>query len=263
MTHFFINNKLPLRASKAHPHYGSQLCPSYQRESEMHQHFLMCTHSSREALFRTLKDSLTKLTQKLRLQPFLLTLLWLGLASECTGSEYPQILEELPQPLHSSLKTQTCLGWRQLYQGCVAASWAQAIDNLHLHMAPSGTQVMINVIRIVWTYVLEVWQTRNQHLHNSASQLNLPNYRQAATTLYVLRQQLPPDAQLALYQQPLEQILELPAPRLQQWVQNGYKYYNQQLKAAKKQAVLQTPDIWMFFRTQSHPTQPDNDLQPP
>ena len=203
------------------------------------------------------------MTQKLRLQPFLLTTLWLGLTSERTGIEYPQIMEELPQPLHSSLQIQTRLGWRQLYQGRVAVSWAQAIDDLHPNLAPSGTQVMISVIRLVWTYVLDVWKTRNQQLHNSASQLNLPNYRQAAITLYELRQQLPPDAQLALYRQPLEQTLELPAPRLQQWVQTGYKYYNQQLKAAKKQAVLQTPDIRTFFRTQSHPTQPDDDLQPP
>jgi len=77
--------------------------------------------------------------------------------------------------------------------------------------------------------------------------------------LYELHPQLTPTAQRALYRQPLEQILEQPAPCLQQWVQTGYKYFNQQAKAAKKQAALNTPDIRMFF---CHPTQQNDDLHP-
>jgi len=137
---------------------------------------MMCTHSSCEALFHTLKESLSKLTKKLRLQPFLLITLWLGLASYRTGVDYPQIMDDLPQPLHMSLQIQTRLGWGQLYQGRVAVNWAQAIDALHPNLAPSGTQVMISVIRLVWTYVLAIWNSQNQDLHNSASQLNLPDY---------------------------------------------------------------------------------------
>jgi len=37
-----LNNKLPLCASKAHPHPGSKLCPSCQREDEMPDHFFQC-----------------------------------------------------------------------------------------------------------------------------------------------------------------------------------------------------------------------------
>jgi len=92
----FLNSKLPLRASPAHPHYGSKLCPSCQREPETDSHFMMCKHPAREALFRTLKDSLTKLTQKLRLQPYFFTSVWLGLATYQNGLDYPPILEETP-----------------------------------------------------------------------------------------------------------------------------------------------------------------------
>jgi len=38
----FVSDKLPLRASKAHPHHGSPLCPSCKCESETAQHFLTC-----------------------------------------------------------------------------------------------------------------------------------------------------------------------------------------------------------------------------
>jgi len=51
----FINDKLPLRASKAHPHLGSPLCPSCQREQETSKHFLECRHCQRNELFAQLK----------------------------------------------------------------------------------------------------------------------------------------------------------------------------------------------------------------
>jgi len=116
------------------------------------------------------------MTQKLCLQPYLLTSLWLGLAAHRNGIDYPPIMEDLPWQLHASLQIQTKLGWGQIYQGHVVVTWAQAINALHPNLAPSGTQVMISMIRLVWTYVLAVWKTRNQHLHNSANQLNLPDY---------------------------------------------------------------------------------------
>jgi len=66
------------------------------------------------------------------------------------------------------------------------------------------------------------------------------------------------DAQVALYCQPLKLILDLPALHLQSWVKTGYKYFNQQLRAAKKQAKLNTPNIHTFFHAPAHQ---DNDLQ--
>jgi len=74
-----------------------------------------------------------------------------------------------------------------------------------------------------------------------------PQYCQAAMTLYEQWDRLPPDAQAALYGRPLESILDLPEPQLQQWIHNGYKYFNQQVKAAKQQAKLQTADIHTLF----------------
>jgi len=71
--------------------------------------------------------------------------------------------------------------------------------------------------------------------------------------------QLPPAAQTALYWQPLKTLIEQLTPDLQTWYQWGQKYFNQQLKAAKKQASLHTPDIQTFF----HPkTQHKPDLHP-
>jgi len=111
--------------------------------------------------------------------------------------------------------------------------------------------------KMIWNYILETWKTRNQHLHIHAN-LNLPNYWQAVITHYEQHHLLPPAAQEALYHQPLNTILELLAPQLQWWVQQGYKYFNQQLKAVKKKAALQMHDIETYFQLNS---QQNDDLQ--
>jgi len=60
----FLNNKLPLQASKVHPHPRSQLCPSCQCEPEYSRHFFKCDHIDRWQLFETLHCNLTKIATK-------------------------------------------------------------------------------------------------------------------------------------------------------------------------------------------------------
>jgi len=95
----FINGKLPLCASKAHPHLGSNLCPSCQREPEDKRHFLQCAHHERTANFAALKTNLMTLMQKLGLHPCIVTSLWLGLRTTRHGSNYPDVIQDHPQPL--------------------------------------------------------------------------------------------------------------------------------------------------------------------
>jgi len=256
----FTNNKLPLRDSKAHPHHGSHKCPSCQREDEDEWHFLECTHPERGTLFNHLHHDLTHLSQHLRMHPCLLTALWLGLTAIRHDTTYPEIIDDILPPLRSPILHQIRLGWEQLYYGRISNGWASAINATNPHLDKTGEQVMVLIQQRIWKYILDTWALRNQHLHHQAANLNLPDYRQAATTLYEQRDRLPPAAQEALYRQPIEVILALPAPRLEQWVRRGHKYYNQQIKAAKYQATLRTQDIRTFFEPQTHQS---DDLQPP
>jgi len=115
------------------------------------------------------------------------------------------------------------------------------------------------MIKEVWNYVLEVWKLRNLHLHNNAGKLSLPNYRQAVTTIYETRTQLPPAAQEALFHTPLETMLEQSPAFLHMWIECSQQYMKQQLKAAKQRAKLNTQDISLFFWN----TTAANDLHPP
>jgi len=117
----FINDKLPLCASKAHLHYGlkSALCVN---RPETKWHFLECTHPTSDKLFQNLKNSLTQLAQKLWLHLCILTTVWLGLVAIRTDTKYPLVLQDLPQPLHASIRFQHQLGWDQVYHGQVSAA---------------------------------------------------------------------------------------------------------------------------------------------
>jgi len=199
------------------------------------------------------------ITVKYALHPSILTCFWLGLVTTHNATQYPEVIEELPHELCSTVRYQQWLGWDQLYYDRLAQHWARAIDDLHPHLAISGQQVLTKFVQTVWAYVLATWSTCNQQLHNNARQLSLPDYQQAVTTLYEMSQQLPPDAQAALFRRPLQETLDQPPAVLRPLVERGYKYMRQQLKAVKTQARLNTPDIRSFFRTT---TQSVNDLQP-
>ena len=219
-----------------------------------------CTHPERNHLFVTLKQQLTNYTQKIRLQPYTFTAIWLGLVATRTQTSYPDIIDDVPLPLRAPIVQQTKLGWKQLYYGRVSKAWATAIDATHPHLAAAGEHIMLYFVKTIWSYVLALWKLRNSHLHNTASTQNLPNYKQAAETLYEQRHKISPRAQEALFKIPLQQILELPLPRLQQWVVRGYRYFTQQLKAEQQQATMATHDIRNFFPSLAQ--QPD-DLHPP
>jgi len=158
------------------------------------------------------------------------------------------------------IRSQARLGWTQLYQGCLSKNWAHAIDSIHPKLPIAGEQIMTILLKAIWSYFLDLWKIRNTHLHNTAAQLDLPNYWQAVETLYEQKHKISPLAQAALYRQPLNEVLEQSAPKMQQWVTWGYQYFMQQLKAECKQATMSTPDIRTFFQM---PAQHPNDLQPP
>jgi len=129
----------------------------------------------------------------------------------------------------------------------MAQEWAASIDAIHPQMTSTGAHVIQHIVKMIWTYFLDLWKMRNTHLHNNALVLDLPNYKQAVETLYAQRHKISPRAQEALFNQPIQQVLELPPPQLQQWVIRGYQYFTRQIKAEKQQAIMGTPDIRTFF----------------
>jgi len=146
-----------------------------------------------------------------------------------------------------------------LYYGHLAKTWETAINNLNPTLAITGQQLMTQLVKIVWTYILYIWMLCNQHLHQDAGHLSIPNYQQAVIIACEIGTQLPPAIQEALFQHPLEHMLEQPPAILCSWLEQSHKYMKQQLKAVQTQAKLNTPDIHLFFCPITHAV---NDLNP-
>jgi len=254
----FIHNKLPLHASKFNPHLGSTLCPSCKHKIENYWHFLECDQSERWTLFTQLKMDLSALTVKYSLHPSILMTFWLGLLTIRNDTPYPQIEAELPPALQPVFRSQTQLGWDQLYHGRFSQAWEKAIEALHPKSYLSGHQIMVQLLRTVWTYVLSSWRLRNHHLHQDNDALDRPDYQQAVHSLYKTSSQLPQATWEAVFRRPLQEMLDQPPAVLRKWLERSSLYIKQQLKAAKTRAKLNTPDIRSFFTPQSA-----NDLHPP
>jgi len=231
----FMHGKLPLRTSKFHPHARTKLCPSCQKDPEDCRHFLTCTHLEKRRLFSKLKTQLAAVSTKYHLHPSILTVIWLGLLAIRNDTPYPELTNELPPELQQVIRYQTHLGWDQLYYGRLTKYWIQAVDRLNPHLTVHTHQILAQMIKEIWNYVLATWQLRNLHLHNDAGHLSLPDYRQAVTTIYETRTQLPPTAQEALFHAPLETMLEQSPAFLRIWIERSQRYMQQQLKAAKNE----------------------------
>jgi len=242
----FINGKLPLCTSKAHPHPGSQLCPSCQREPEDRRHFLECDNIDRRRLFENLHRTLNATATKFTLHPTVFTAIWLGLLAVRTRTQYPNIDNEVPTELATAIQSQTKIGWDQVYQGRLSKKWAYTIDKLHPTLALSGRQITTIIIQNIWKYILEIWSLRNSHLYNDNGNMSLPDYCQAVQTMYETRHQLPEETQAAIFTRPIDQLLEQSPAFLCTWILRSYKYIKQQLQAAKKHAKLHTLDIRSF-----------------
>jgi len=207
----FIHNKLAFQTSKFHPHLGSQLCPSCQRNPEDIWHFFDCQKTYGISLTaKTQTEDVSfwtydkPITVKHSLHPAILTTFWLGLLTVCNDTPYPDVQDDLPIVLHSTLTAQNCIGWDQLYQGQVTHLWEKVVGQLNPHLKVSGHSIVIQMVKAIWQYILVTWTMCNQHLHQDTRRLSQPNYHQAVRTLYELRPQLPPAQREALFQCPLD-----------------------------------------------------------
>jgi len=122
---------------------------------------------------------LNALSVKHRLHPSVLTTFWLGLLTIRNDTQYPQIKADLPLPLQSVFRVQTCLGWDQLYHGRISTNWEKAIDAPHPQLPLPSRQIMVQMIRTVWDHILSTWRLRNTHLYQDNDAMNCQDYQQA------------------------------------------------------------------------------------
>jgi len=107
-----------------------QLCPSCQAATETAQHFLACTHTNQQKIWKELHEALQKHAIHHNIDNSLHNLLAYGLYQGCQGTapfSINQSTRAFPQIYHE----QTQLGWKQLFYGRYSTNWSASCSSIH------------------------------------------------------------------------------------------------------------------------------------
>jgi len=163
--------------------------------------------------------------------PHILQILWQGL--NVIHKQYPidEQLESYPEELKPLFEEQHCIGWEQLFYGCISKSWAYYVDHSS-HYKTNGTIFYSQLIANIWKYILSIWTIRNSALH-------LANPTQQ--TIQLLAPQVHHLFQLVENKLATqghkpnstpEQILQLPVQSIRQFQTTGYQQFQRHATAA-------------------------------
>ena len=257
----FLHDWLPLNAFLSkQQHHHDPLCPTCQTAIEDHWHFLECNHSSRATVFSSLLATLMEFTSTTNTNPALMQLLWDGLQAVHKQQTMPP-RESYPAHLWDLYDSQNGIGWDQLYHGCLSYLWGKVFEddimtNDNPEVKLGGPQWIMEVIILVWRWILELWDSRNSNQHGlTKSEKDAKESQKLQSQvegIYALRDQLPNAAILKLFDMTVAKWMKWLIPQIWQWLDNSWPYIKQQLKAAKDQKKLGIRDIRFYFQ---HPAE--------
>ena len=164
-----------------------RLCPTCNKYQETPEHLLHCISTVQDNLRQKLKTQMSMLHIKHNLNPHLFQMCWLGM----TTLENPMdhTIDLYPPIFHSIFRSQSQLGWKQLYYGQLSKEWMHFIG--HNHPEIDATKFYAKLIQLVWEYVLEVWTTQNQDNNAATEQFPL-NMLSKINGIYASCDHLPP-----------------------------------------------------------------------
>jgi len=225
---------------------NATLCPQCQQSHEDTWHFLECLAPTRQTLFNQLHRDLQKLHKKYNIDPHLFQLLWQGLLSIWMDTNIDDQYADYPTPFQTMFQRQHRIGWEQLYYGRIAVSWAHHIDST-THGKTSGTIFYSRAIKIIWTYLLQVWVTRNAALHPpTPSEFTTAQLKQQVDNLLHMAKQ-DPATQYLVDNSTSEQIMQQTPARIKQWILLGTSQIKVHIATTQKHTKLQTLDIRNFY----------------
>jgi len=224
----FIQQWLPLQ-DWYHMQSNStdQLCPSCGQSAKTVEHFLACSHTNWQQIWKELHDSLHKHQIQNSISNIFHDILAFGLYQ---GHQAPMDLEfhHLPHDLTELYHRQESLGWKQLYYGHLTPLWIHLLG--HYHPQINGWTYFTKVNMLIWKAVLQVWKLQNSHLHPSSHKQEDCSYLQAAVNQFCYEAQQDPYLHRLVEHLDPAQILSHPTCRIWQWVQYSNNHMHAYIK---------------------------------
>jgi len=255
-----IHKWLPLHGSFAKEANPATQCPQCNHSHKDSWHFLKCQAPEQCQLFNQLHCDVQKLHTTYQIDPHFFQLLWQGLLSICTDTNITDQLLDYPSPYQTLFKWQWDIGWEHLYYGHISASWAHHIDSVS-NRKKSGTISYSQATKLIWQYLLLVWNTRNSALHPpTPSDITIVQLQQQVDNLIHTAWQDPATRHLVKDMQHDHIMWQTPA-RIKQWIITSTAQMKVHIAATQKRAKLQTSNICQFLKPKA--LQNKDTLKPP
>jgi len=220
-TNSCIIGLVPLNAAKhmCKP-MEEQVCPSCHCHKEDFWHFLECPHPTQVTAFNKLWSSLQSLHQKNSVDLHLFQLLWEGLLSIRYSISIDEQLQAYPLGYQDLFIKQQHIGWDQLFYGHIAVSWADKIT-LDSNGTINGTVFYLQVIRIIWQYILDIWKLCNTDLHSPQLQHLTQNTLAHQVQQIFHQMHMDPLLQPIAPSITVDQVLHRPPSAIREWIRSS------------------------------------------
>lgn len=206
----------------AHPSLGNistgTLCPCCKNIDETQNHLHECKHPMMLQTWATSMNELNKKLNKAPIDPHIIKLITIAIRS-WHDTKVPQKPEFLPKTYHNLFNKQSKIGWHHISKGRLSEAWKK---QQKLWNPVNPERWIAYIITSIWTTVRQIWDVRNQQLHDS----------EAITQRETIMLQLEPKIRELYHKsnklgafdrkhfdRPIEEILQLPTTSIQQWIQ--------------------------------------------
>jgi len=223
----------------------SHLCPSCHHHQETPEHLLRCDATTRTPHLASLCNKLATLFTTSNIDPHIYQMWWLGL----TTLNHPDVhlLKMYPACFHPIYRSQSQIGWKQLYYGRITKQWMNFLTMNHPEI--DATKFFTKTLQLVWTYVLKIWKTCNANQTIETTVLP-PHMWSDINGIFAAKDRLPQPTQDQIFTLMKEELVLKPKPYIQAWITNSMKYIRNELKILNRQQQLNTQDIRQFFLPQ-------------
>jgi exonuclease III len=201
-----IHDILPTNSKVHRADKTKQRCPECPCKKEDRDHVLQCPAASRQQIKHDMMQRFQHGCEKHKTDPDLQNLLlkvvraWMDQPADETYTPQEQ---NFPITLADLIRTQSAIGWRQLFNGRFSIQWAQRQDEYYARLdtnqrnrRQTGQHWQTNIIGELWEAWFLIWEKRNQDIHgfdvHSKAEATRRKVNQSLREIYDLRHQLEP-----------------------------------------------------------------------
>ena len=233
-SHFtkLVHEDLPTVSQSNRFKSETRTCPLCSCSHEDRDHILTCPHPKRILWREEFLTNVSKFCTAKGTYPPIRILLHQAITQWFNDplQDFQVDPRTYPQELHSIIRQQNSIGWRQVFNGRFSKAWA-SLQDLHYSrernsLPPSlkkmtGTAWQSQLIRHVWNAWYTLWISRNSDLHgydNATRQAaERRELERAVGNIYTQRHLLEPRVEQLLYPEVQDHIVH-PTSRLRNWL---------------------------------------------